>query len=166
MDSKNTTKEARKPEAAIRPPPNREKKKEKGSGKAPQSKTAGDVIGQIITMCADMKQDDKIIVAKAVAGIAGLVALFPSQIDGKKKDKTAPKGGSDQTKEKKGPKKEPPPPNPMKNSQTYRDFESARRELLQRKKELGQDLDPADPIMIAYKANLDAWNSFRKELQE
>jgi len=94
--------------------------------------------------------------------MAGMVALFPSQIPAKQKKQAEPVKDGDKKKKKSEPKV---PPNPLKKSETYRKFQDAQKALKEAKNQAGDDENlPEDhPLVLAFKKALEDWKSFREQ---
>jgi hypothetical protein len=120
-------------------------------------------IGNMIAIMSELKVEDRIMAAKAIAGLAGMVAMFPNQIPQRGKSDKA-NGPKDKDKEKK--KKDTPKqvPNPLKESSVYKTFRAAQIAMSEAKKANGGENLPADdPVSIAYKEALEAWKDFRDQ---
>lgn len=145
-------------------PPKKDSKarKEKKTEAKPR-RTPEEIKGQIFADLQDLSLDDRIGMAKAACGLAGMIALFPSQIEALKSKRSGPKTAQDQSKEKKKTPAEQKK-NPLKDTEAYKAFQQARKLLIDTAKERGvEKLDSDDPVTIAYSSALDAWNSFREE---
>jgi len=142
-----------------------EKKGKSGNSTKPESRVNPSVaIGQIIALMSELKVEDRIMAAKAAAGLAGMVALFPNQIPQRgKTEKTSNAGGP--KKEKKEKKDKPVQAvNPLKDSEIYRIFRAAQLAMTDAKKANGgKELSPDDPVCVAYKEALEEWKNFRDQ---
>lgn len=120
-------------------------------------------IGNMIAIMSDLKVEDRIMAAKAIAGLAGMVAMFPNQIPQRGKSEKGQKDQKDKEKKKKGdtPKQVP---NPLKDSSVYKTFRAAQIAMSEAKKANdGENLPADDPVSIAYKEALEAWKDFRDQ---
>jgi len=152
---------------------NDKSKQQRGKGKggrgakapAPCETSTGD-IAKLIEIASSLSLNDRILAAKAIAGMSGMVALFPSQIPAKQRNqpgKNPPGGNSDKSKKEKGPKD---PPNPLKQSDTYKIFQKAQKALQEAKKaNKGEDLPEDHPLVVAFQKALEDWKTFRSEHQ-
>lgn len=139
----------------------------RGKGGKPSKKdepvpaSPAETMSKILLLTAELKLEDRITAAKALAGMAGMVALFPSQIPAKQKKQAEPVKDGDKKKKKEGPKD---PPNPLKKSDTYRKFQDAQKALKEAKNQSGdEDLPDDNPLVIAFKKALEDWKSFREQ---
>jgi len=143
-------------------PPKKDSKARKEQSGAKPRRTPEEIKGQMFSDMQDLSLDDRIGMAKALAGMAGMIALFPGQVEAMKSKKSSPKPAKDQSKEKKTSVQQKK--NPLKDTEVYKTFQAARKLLVDTAKDRGVETLPEDdPVTEAYAKALDAWNSFRKE---
>jgi hypothetical protein len=151
--------------------------KTKGSG-GKSSKTEpnpGDALqrqAQIFALFSTLKLDDKINLAKALAGMAGMVAMFPNQIPQKGKAQAQKKETKDDKPSKKVKEVDPETVakqefnKELKQSEVYKAFEAAKAAMQEAKKDAGGLLDPESEVMANYRNATKSWTEFRRQQKE
>jgi len=172
--SKNAPEGAEPEQAYQERPPVPSGPKSKGSGgksnkTEPHQGEASQKTAQIFAMFSTLKLDDKINLAKALAGMSGMVAMFPNQIPQKGK---AQNQKSDPKKDQSSKKTKKVDPEviaaqefnkELKSSDAYKTFEAAKAALKEAKEESGGQLAKDSEVVINYSNAMRDWNEFRKQ---
>lgn len=124
-----------------------------------QEKTKSDTeaVNALLKQASTLSRQDQILVAKAISGMAGMVAQFPPQLvdlaKGKPEKVVKTPASRSNVRNQTG-KKVKPPPNPEKDTGEYKAFAETQKEILALKK--GKKDIPAT-LTERHKANKEAY---------